>query len=296
MANKPARTKQSTWTIRHNPPNISVVSVDMPRIVGSEFWMLLRSDVHWDNPDCRRDVEIRHLREAVDRNAVIVDAGDLFCAMQGKYDKRSDKGKVREEHRSGDYLDTLVRTAADYCAPFAKNMVVIGRGNHETSISNRHETDLTARLTERLNDRTGSNILAGGYSGFVVFKFECGENQRFRKLLWYHHGYGGGGPVTKDIIQAQRQQTYVDNADIMLSGHVHEQFATPYERVGVDRDGDFYRRRTWYLKTPTYKEEYKQGQSGWHIETGKGPKPIGAWWMRCRYTKTDLEMTPIPAE
>jgi hypothetical protein len=36
-------------------------------------------------------MEKRHLELARKRNAVIIDGGDLFCAMQGKYDPRSDK-------------------------------------------------------------------------------------------------------------------------------------------------------------------------------------------------------------
>jgi len=34
------------------------------------------------------------------------------------------------------------------------------------------------------------------------------------------------------------------------------------------------------VKLPTYKDEYGKGEGGWHIETGKPPKPLGAYWLR----------------
>jgi len=46
---------------------------------------LLRSDVHHDNPKCNQDLERKHLDEAIEYDAPIIDNGDLFCAMQGKW-------------------------------------------------------------------------------------------------------------------------------------------------------------------------------------------------------------------
>ena len=48
------------------------------------FWVLLSFDRHHDNPKSDNVMELRHLRQAKERNAVIIDGGDLFCAMQGK--------------------------------------------------------------------------------------------------------------------------------------------------------------------------------------------------------------------
>jgi hypothetical protein len=36
----------------------------------------------------------------------------------------------------------------------------------------------------------------------------------------------------------------------------------------------------------TYKEEYGAGEGGWHIETGKPPKPLGAWWLRFTWSRS----------
>lgn len=280
-------------TLRHSD-NVTTVEWIIDSVPATR-WALLRADVHWDNPKCNRELELRHLKEARDRDAAIIDAGDLFCAMQGKYDKRADKSAVRPEHQSGDYLDRLVTTAIDYYRPFSKQFAVIGYGNHESSIRNKHETDLTERLVTGLNDRTGSTIAKGGYTGWVRFQFS-NFGRRRPVLLWYMHGYGGGGQVTNDVIQAaNRQVVYVENADIMLTGHTHDAWSMERVRVRLNKRFEAERRTVQILKTATYKDEYGQGSGGWHVETGKPPKPLGAWWIRFDITKDGVTYTPVRA-
>ena len=259
-------------------PNVVICDIKLTAQT-DEVWFLLRSDVHWDNPHCDRKMEKKHLDMAVKRRAGILDFGDLFCAMQGKYDKRSDKSCLRDEHQAGDYLDSLVRTAAAYYEPYAHNFVVIGRGNHESSIRQRHETDLTERLVASLKDRTGAQLRAGGYTGWVVFRFHF-HTRIYVVKLWYIHGYAGGGPVTADIIQAQRQVTYIRGADIMCSGHTHDHWSKQYVSIGLNSSHLPEHRKVKYIKCGTYKDEYGTGQGGWHVETGKPPKPIGQHWLR----------------
>jgi len=47
-----------------------------------EQWILVTSDRHWDSVHSDRTMQKRHLDEAVERNALIIDLGDLFDAMQ----------------------------------------------------------------------------------------------------------------------------------------------------------------------------------------------------------------------
>ena len=90
------------------------------------FWVLLSFDRHHDNPKSNNRMEKRHLDQARERNAVIIiDGGDLFCAMQGKYDRRSNKDDLKPEHKKGDYLDKLVSTAADFYGPYADLFAVM---------------------------------------------------------------------------------------------------------------------------------------------------------------------------
>ena len=281
-------------------PNVVSVYLDCKK--KREHWFLLRSDAHHDNPHCNQELEKKHLDEALEREAGIIDAGDLFCAMQGKYDKRSNKADIRPEHQNGEYLDSLVSTAAEFYEPYAKNIIALGYGNHETSILGRHETNLTERLAQALRTKTGAMVPVTGYTGWVRFNLNDGNNRRNSRTLWHMHGYGGGGPVTQDTIQAQRQNAYIDGADIMLSGHVHQRWLQENTKLYIDPLGEVKHRSSWYVKASTYKEEYGSGVGGWHVGTGKPPKPLGAWWLKLtldRYkTKgknhltTHIEITP----
>lgn len=264
-------------------PNVVTVRLDASK--QKDFWFLLIGDQHWDNPKCDRDLLKKHLDEAKEYDAGVIDCGDLFCAMQGKYDKRSNKADLRPEHQTGDYLDALVRTAADFYQPYAKNIVCLGMGNHECSILDRSESNLTDRLAQTLRDRTGAAVPVTGYTGWVRFVVEY-HSTKTTTILWHMHGYGGGGPVTKDTIQAQRQQAYVANADIMLSGHVHERWCQESVKVSVDEQGLVRHRPIWYVKSGTYKEEYGCGKGGWHVGTGKPPKPLGAWWLKISFDRS----------
>lgn len=246
-----------------------------------EFWFLLSADHHIDNPDCRRDLVEKHLKQAQERDALVFMFGDLFCAMQGKFDKRSDKTKIRPEHATGNYLDSLVSTTADFLRPYRTNIGLISLGNHETAILQRHETNLTERLVERLNIGNLDTVYSGGYGGYVRFMFEsASKGGRSSKVLKYFHGYGGGGPVTKGVIQSQRQALIYPDADIMVSGHVHERYTMEYVQERIKDSGKVELRSQLHVRTPTYKDEYKDGFGGWHIETGKPPKPLGAWWLK----------------
>jgi len=270
--------KKPSFTTEQPSRNVSVVRVP---VAGKEWeqWFLLQADEHWDNPHCQLKMLKRHHEEAVIRGAGILKFGDTFCAMQGKYDKRSDKSCLRPEHQHGDYIDRLVKTATDWYEPYAKHIVMFGDGNHEKSIKQRHETDLLERLTASLNDRTGACVHHGGYGGWVRFMFTRG-NQRQSVRLWYFHGAGGGGPVTKDFIQANRRSVFVGNADIMVTGHTHDMTSDTYVKTWLNDANEVEHRSVKVVKCPTYKEEYGDGSGGWHVETGKPPKPIGAWWLR----------------
>lgn len=253
---------------------------------GQDFWFLLSSDRHWDNPDSDLAMQEKHLKQAKERGALVFDAGDLFCAMQGKYDKRSDKSKLRPEHQHTNYLDKLVETAADFFAPYTEQLAVVGLGNHETAILKNHETNLTERLIERLKIKGDKTVHMGGYTGYIRLRFRTatgGSADSF--LIHYNHGWGGGGAVTHGTIQSQRQAVYNPDPDLIFSGHVHEQYVFPIEQIRMNDLGRLYQRTQYHVRTPTYKNEYKDGYGGFHVETGKPPKPIGAYWLNIKVSR-----------
>ena len=194
-------------TIKQNSRNVHTVTFDLTN-VDQEQWFLLSSDRHHDNAHTDWDLETKHLKQAVERQAGIIDIGDMHCAMQGKWDKRADRSSLRENYRQGEYLDSLVKYAAEFYAPFAKNFVVVGRGNHETAIIKHHETDITERTCELMTHMSGGKVHAGGYGGWVILRVHLGSKKYHVLRIKYFHGSGGGGPVTRGVIQTNRMSVF----------------------------------------------------------------------------------------
>lgn len=283
MATKRSSKAVRRWRIKEHARNIHVITIDFQR-VGDEQKVLLQSDVHWDNPKCNQDLFYQHLEAAREYDAPITDIGDFFCAMQGKWDKRANKNDLRPEHQRADYLDALVTTAAERLKPYRDLLTVRGDGNHETGILKHHETSLTERLVERVKAYGDSPIAKGGFSGYIVFVAQISGGLRIPFKMHYHHGHGGGGPVTRGVIQSNRHAVYLADADIVHTGHTHDWWLVPIARVKLNQDNTKVTHGNQYhLSTPGYKDEYADGYGGWHIERGAPPKPIGAAWLTFRY-------------
>ena len=238
---------------------------------------LLTSDRHHDNAHSDWKLEVLHLEEAKERGAGIIDIGDLHCAMQGKWDRRSDLSQCRPEHQQGRYLDSLVETAAEFYEPWAKQFVLMSPGNHETAITKRHETDLTDRLAERFR-AMGSGVVTGTYGGFVRFAVENPWGSTMSRVLYYHHGHGGGGLMTHGVLNTRRRQSYLPNADIIWSGHTHDSWQLRLVKMGLTSAGHIRLDDVHHVSTPGYKDEMSC-MEGWHVERGGPPKPLGAAWL-----------------
>lgn len=269
-------------------------------VSGWEQWFLLSSDRHHDNICCDRDLEKRHLEEVKERDALILDFGDLFCAMQGKYDPRASMDDIRPEDVGGDYLDRIVLHAAQDYGPYAANWLLLGKGNHESDIRYRNGVDLTSNLAHRLNIEYGGHVYVGGYGGWVRFLFQSPDNRvRSALNLKYHHGSGGGGPVTRGVIQTARQAVYLPDADVVVNGHTHDSWLVPIARERLSAKGRVGRDVVYFVRVSGYKNEYGDGSGGYHVERWGPPKPIGAMWMILkavsRHDRVNIETNFIQA-
>ena len=249
---------------------------------------LLLSDLHFDHPKCRRDLLEQHLDQAINEGAKILINGDFFCLMQGKYDKRASKQDIRPEHIGANYFDLVVNEAVEWWAKYAHHLLFVGYGNHETSVVKRHEIDLTERFVTTLNYKTGASVLNGGYAGWIVFKVARLNSTSYRKFfVKYHHGHGGGGVVTKGVIQHQRMGAQVDGADVLWMGHVNELYHHVNIKESLSRNKPYLnvQKVQHDIRTSTYKDEFNDGSFGWHIERGAYGKPIGGYLMQLNYDR-----------
>ena len=248
---------------------------------GREQEFLLISDLHWDNPKCDRELLKSHLEEAKRRNVKVIVNGDFFCLMQGKGDPRRSKEDIRPEHNNGRYLDSIVDTAVEWFKPYADIILLVGYGNHETSIIHHQETDILQRFVAILNHSCGSKVEIGGYGGVIDFKMHYDSLHSSNFVTHYYHGSAGGGIVTKGVISDQRILAMVEGYDCTWQGHVHELYYHQNIIHRYDRSTKMLLQKPVHqVRTATYKEEWADGYMGFHVEKGRGPKPLGGYWMK----------------
>ena len=244
----------------------------------SEPISILRlSDIHFDIPKCDRGLLVRHLDYAVRHSCPILINGDFFCLMQGKYDPRRSKKDILPQHNKVNYLDAVIEEAVEWWLPYHHLMTVVGYGNHETAIIKNVETDPLQRFVDMINYRAGTDhkIYTGGYGGWINLYIQK-STSCFSKWLYYYHGSGGGGEVTKGVIQNQRQMAQIEGADIIWMGHVHELYAMQHTIKSVHTTTmKPILKDVWHVRTATYKEEFGDGYMGYHVEKGRPPKPLG---------------------
>ena len=246
------------------------------KLEGTHAKIAMLSDLHWDNPKCDRETLKRNLNYCVKESIPIMINGDMFCLMQGRGDNRRNKSDIRREHINSKYLDSIVETAVDWWSPYSHLLTVIGYGNHETSIIKFQETDILARFVKLLNLKNNTNVQVGGYGGWLWFTINYYGSKKSLKLK-YFHGSGGGGIVTKGAINITRAlQMY--EADIFTMGHIHENSSRTDAKEVLHTDGSIAEVKHKYIHsmiTGTYKDEYKDGFGGWHVERGAPVKTLG---------------------
>jgi len=253
-----------------------------------EHWTLLTADHHLDHPQCQRKLLARHCDEAVERGALAFAFGDQLCVMQGKSDRRADKSDVRPEHSQDAYFNRVTDEAGDFYGQWPDTWALFAEGNHETAVLDRNEIDLTDMLVRRYNHEHGGGARTAPYAGWVFFSFEQrgGNGHRQTVKLMYTHGDGGGGPVTRGVIQTNRRAVYQPDADIVAAGHIHESWLVEVPRERISQQGRSHMDTQYHLQLPTYKEEYLGGR-GFHRRKGRPPKPLGGCWVRWYYSRRD---------
>ena len=263
-------------------PDRGVVKVDLELVGNEPTWFLLRSDAHHDAVGSHRELEEKHLREALERKAWIADIGDLFDCMQGRYDKRQDRSALREEYRHGQYLDRLVEVAAERYGPYMARWFLMSPGNHETSVAKHNDTHLTERLYALLKPKA-PHLTIGRYQGWISIQVRrrmANTVSRVGKIaLAYHHGYGGAAPVTRGTIQTNRMGLAWPDANLVWSGHTHTDFYLSIARQRLNESDRIYRDEQIHIRSPGYKEDTMAGE-GWAVEKGFMPQSLGAWWLK----------------
>lgn len=281
------RTKQAKrpWSVEHHGQNVHVIKVDTVRggSTAWEQWIYMRSDAHTDNPKCDHAMELRHLQEAKEKNAIILDFGDALDLMQGVADRRQCKAQLRSSQLAAAYFDRVVEEAAERYAPFASHWAVLGQGNHESAWLKHHECDPTAHLVRGIKMLNKDSIMgAGGWGGWVKVQVAINNNH----LTWtlrYAHGGSAGGAMTFGTLDTRRMYSWIEGADMIATGHTHDSNIVGISREYLDTNKGLYqirKRHCDFVRVGTFKDDWGTGAGGWAVEKNGGPKPIRAKWVR----------------
>ena len=259
-----------------------------------EAKIAMLSDLHWDNPHCDWELLKRHLDYFKANNIPVMVNGDFFCLMNGRGDNRRNKSDIRPEHNNARYLDSIVETAVDWFASYADILTIIGYGNHETGVIKYQETDILQRFVDLLNYKCNTKVQTGGYGGWIVAKLQE-QNIRASFNIKYMHGSGGGWVVTKGALNLTRAMEIYENYDVFTMGHIHENSARNDVRDTIHCNAklgyEVKHKHLHNMITGTYKEEYQDGASGWHVERGAPVKPLGGRILKLKVTRERIDDT-----
>jgi predicted phosphodiesterase len=256
---------------------------------GWEKYIMLVSDQHHDSPYCNRKLEKAHLDKALERDALIFMGGDTFDAMQSRHDPRASYNHLEPFLKKDNYFDAIVEYCAAFYKPYAKNIVMIGNGNHESKVLQHHNISLIDRLVSELN-RAGGSVHVGGFGGWIRLMLSASSRNSSINIKYYH-GSGGEAPVSRGVMQTARQAVYLPDADICWNGHNHNEYVLPIPRERLSGKGKFYKDCLWFVRTPGYNDEYGDGSSGWAVEKGLAPKSLGCVWLKLYYDGLKVGIT-----
>lgn len=256
--------------------------------------LMVISDVHWDSKDCDRKLLKKHLNTAVEQDAAIIIIGDFFDLMEGRNDMRR-SNTARAEHYAPNYLQKVVMDAAEWLQPYAKNIAMISNGNHETSVAKHTQVQTLTWLCYELR-KQGSQVIEGDYQGFfvvrAVYEYE-GKNTYFPYKIFYHHGLWGG-IISKGTQSVMRFGAVVPDADMIVTGHTHDQWMMLHTRYKLNKAYDVTLEDQIHLKLGTYKNEFKTG-NGFAVEKIGLPKPVGGWMVDFNIEKNDVKNNVLRA-
>lgn len=69
------------------------------------------------------------------------------------------------------------------------------------------------------------------------------------------------------------------DAHFLVTGHTHVQDMSPNTQYRIGHDGRPYKTTQKHYGVGVWKDEYGDGEGGFHVERGRGPTQAGGWWL-----------------
>jgi hypothetical protein len=212
------------------------------------------TDLHIDSHSHNREKLIEDLNEAMNEDADIIIGSEVFSNILPKDYKRYTRGKDRGDVDAK--INATLKDACDLLTPYVNKIVGIGTGNHDASVIKYNGFDPVQMLIFMLQQKRYDNlpmIIHMGFTGMfrISFRSKIGKHNAVDHW-WYHHGKGGGAPVTKGMIDANRiLQHWI--ADVYWVGHKHTDISDNGLRCGyLDKNGTLKTRNRLFFNTAGY--------------------------------------------
>ena len=222
-----------------------------PAKAGSTIKLALFSDIHFDSPDCDRATLKKHLDFCLKDNRYILINGDFFDMII-----LGDRKRATAHHitNTDNQLNIKLNEAYEFLKPYQKQILFMGRGNHEESIMKYNGLDVLEMLTTMLNMSQEHKILYGNYANFLRFTFKEKNRNEYHYDIYAHHGAGGSAPATKGMLDFSALAKGI-NADLIWIGHKHHSlidYSAPV--MHIDRNGDVVLKNRQCIQTPSYQK------------------------------------------
>ncbi len=268
----------------------------------AEFSIYDVADIHWLN----RGVSKQHLFRDIQRikddpYALFFEGGD-YADWIFPNDKRFDAAAFDEDVRVIDLneLGAMVAKAIiKIFMPVRHKCLGMLIGNHEfKALSRNSEMYIHTSICKALKS---PNMRFSGFTdlyfihipAFKGCKMQYADNppKKFTARLrcFIHHGMGAANTAGGKINKLKSLVDMVD-ADLVMMGHVHEQFAKAFLKlVPNDNCSDIGQKVTMGLITGSYLRTYAPGFTGYGEIKGYQPTTMGA--TRARYIPAERVLT-----
>ena len=216
-------------------------------------------DVHYGSKGCRID-KLKNLFKWVlsKPNVYLIGMGDyLDCILP------TDKRRYEpDEDEAYDNLTALQDGMLEMLRPLKHRIICLLTGNHEYLLKKDGFGDPTCHFSNKLG------IRYGGYSAYIKIRIKPKTHQR-SLLLWCHHGWFSGRKRGSKVNNLEDNMAYYD-ADIYLTGHSHDLWATRKSRIhwGGAKDVIF-------ANTGSFLETAKIGTMSYSERANYPPQKLG---------------------
>lgn len=272
------------------------------RDINAEISLYDIADIHFLNRGCSkihltRDIE-KIGNDPLSYYVIGGDYGDFISVNDGRFDAScfDEELKITDLNKLGAKVVELMQK---YFSPVADKCLGVLWGNHDKKY-------LSSNSQETIHDTVCGNLNAPnmGYSGFMDIYFV--HNPRMKKQsemkishsiplkytaklrIFIHHGMGAANTVGGKINKLKSLVDMVE-ADLVMMGHVHEQFAKTFLRLSPNSHcTDIDQKPTMGLITGSYLKTYAPDFTGYGEIKAYAPATLGA--TRARYTPKTMEL------